>query len=139
MKPLSLIFSLSLLMGLLLVGCIAYVPPPVDGYYAPGPSPAPTHRAGSGACFGCCREDLPNRPLGIASRFRGPRARRTPGPAGRLSAVRGICQDLTGFDTFHSIPRGWLLTTPLSILPGGIDKGVRRSGTVRAPGCGTIR
>jgi hypothetical protein len=41
MKQLSLIFSLSLLMGLLLVGCIAYVPPPLDGYYAPGPPPAP--------------------------------------------------------------------------------------------------
>jgi hypothetical protein len=41
MKILSLMVSLFILMGLLLIGCVAYVPPPPDGYYAPGPPPAP--------------------------------------------------------------------------------------------------
>lgn len=41
MKGLSVIFSLAILAGFLLVGCVAYVPPPGNGYYAPGPPPEP--------------------------------------------------------------------------------------------------
>jgi hypothetical protein len=41
MKRLSLFSLGSVLLLAVLVGCLAYVPPPVDAVYAPGPPPAP--------------------------------------------------------------------------------------------------
>ena len=124
MKKIHFVLLLSVFAAIILVGCLAYVPPPpLDGVYAPGPPPEPLVDVVPvvpfpGAVWVGGLLGLGFHRLGVESRLLGASS-----PSGRGVGTGALAPLSPGL---------WLASGALAIrvLPGGVS---RRAGTGACP------